>query len=85
MNPDSIWGIQRIRIKGNGKVRMTVPEAIKAATLTAAEALGMSHRIGTIEAGKNADLLVVKDPLPVWKYYIIREHTIYHFEWQAGG
>lgn len=42
---------------------MPVPEAIKAATLTAAEALGMSHRIGTIEAGKAADLLVVrKDP-----------------------
>ena len=42
---------------------MTVTEAIKAATLTAAEACGMAHRIGTIEAGKDADLLVVKkDP-----------------------
>lgn len=42
---------------------MSVGEAIKAATLTAAEALGMSHRIGTVEVGKNADLLVVKrDP-----------------------
>ena len=45
------------------KAGLTVPEAIKAGTLTAAEALGMSHRIGTVEAGKNADLLVVKkDP-----------------------
>lgn len=45
------------------KSGLTVPEAIKAGTLTAAEALGMSHRIGTVEAGKNADLLVVKkDP-----------------------
>ena len=45
------------------KAGLTVPEAIKAGTLTSAEALGMSHRIGTIEAGKNADLLVVKkDP-----------------------
>lgn len=42
---------------------MSVGEAIKSATLTAAEALGMSHRIGTVEVGKNADLLVVKrDP-----------------------
>lgn len=42
---------------------MSVGEAIKAATFTAAEALGMSHRIGTVEVGKNADLLVVKrDP-----------------------
>ncbi len=45
------------------KCGLTVPEAIKAATLTAAEALGMSHRIGTVEAGKNADLLIIKkDP-----------------------
>ncbi len=45
------------------KCGMTVKEAIKAATLTAAEALGMSHRIGTVEVGKNADLLVLrKDP-----------------------
>lgn len=42
---------------------LTVPQAIRAATLTSAEALGMSHRIGTVEAGKNADLLVLKkDP-----------------------
>ncbi len=42
---------------------MSVREAIKAATLTAAEALGMSHRIGTVEAGKAADLLIMKkDP-----------------------
>ena len=45
------------------KAGLTVPEAIKAGTLTAAEALGMSHRIGTVEPCKNADLLVVKsDP-----------------------
>jgi len=42
---------------------LSVPEAVRAGTLTSAEALGMSHRIGTVEAGKNADLLVVKkDP-----------------------
>lgn len=45
------------------KCGMSIPEAIKAGTLTAAEALGMSHRIGTVEAGKNADLLILKkDP-----------------------
>ena len=42
---------------------MTVNQAITAATKTAAEALGMGHAIGTVEAGKAADLLVVKkDP-----------------------
>lgn len=42
---------------------MTTLEAITAATATAAEALGMAHRIGSVEPGKAADLLVVtKDP-----------------------
>ncbi|HHY90791.1 MAG TPA: amidohydrolase family protein [Clostridiales bacterium] len=52
-----------LELKEMVKCGMTVPAVIKAATLTAAEALGMAHRIGTVEAGKNADLLVVKkDP-----------------------
>ena len=38
---------------------MTPLEAIGAATQTAAEALGMAHRIGVVEPGKAADLLVV--------------------------
>jgi imidazolonepropionase-like amidohydrolase len=42
---------------------MTTLEALTAATQTAAEALGMAHRIGSVEPGKAADLLVVtKDP-----------------------
>ena len=46
-----------------GEFGMTPLEAISAATKTGAEALGMSHRIGLLEAGKAADLLVVEgDP-----------------------
>jgi imidazolonepropionase-like amidohydrolase len=42
---------------------MTPLEAITAATSVGSHALGMSHRIGTIEPRKAADLLVVKkDP-----------------------
>ena len=42
---------------------LSVPEAIRAATLGSAEALNMSHKIGTLEAGKEADMLVLtKDP-----------------------
>jgi len=42
---------------------MTPLEAITAATSVGAQALGMAHRIGTVEPGKAADLLVVtKDP-----------------------
>lgn len=42
---------------------MTTMEAITAATVTSSEAAGMSHLIGTVEPGKLADLLVVRqDP-----------------------
>jgi imidazolonepropionase len=39
-------------------MRMTVEEAITAATLNGAAALGMSDRIGSIEVGKQADLAI---------------------------
>ncbi len=43
---------------------MTAQEAIIAATVNAAELLGMSEKIGTLEAGKLADLIAVdKDPM----------------------
>ncbi|WP_041083647.1 metal-dependent hydrolase family protein [Thermotoga profunda] len=46
------------------KVGMTPIEAIVAATKNAAEAVGLSNITGTIEPGKLADLIVVKeDPL----------------------
>jgi imidazolonepropionase-like amidohydrolase len=38
---------------------MSVPEAIRAATEAGAEALGMAHRIGKLEEGYLADLLVL--------------------------
>lgn len=40
------------------QMRMTPAEAITAATVNAAHTLGMGSRIGTIEAGKQADLVI---------------------------
>jgi imidazolonepropionase len=37
-------------------------EALNASTLNAAHAIGLGHRLGSIEAGKQADLLVVDAP-----------------------
>jgi imidazolonepropionase len=46
-------------------------EALVAATLNAAAALGRADRLGTVEAGKQADLVVLDAPSPA--------HLVYHF------
>jgi imidazolonepropionase len=46
-------------------------EALVAATLNAAAALGRADRIGSIEPGKQADLVVLDAPSP--------KHLVYHF------
>jgi imidazolonepropionase len=51
--------------------RLTVDEAICAATLNAAHSLGRADRIGSIEPGKRADLVVHDVPN--------RYHLVYRF------
>jgi imidazolonepropionase len=48
-----------------------VAEAITAATLNAADAIGRAHELGSIEEGKRADLVVIGRPT----YH----HLVYHF------
>ena len=46
------------------KFGMTPAQAIRAATVTAADLLGMQDSLGTVEAGKLADIVAVPgDPL----------------------
>jgi hypothetical protein len=44
-----------------GQAGIAPMEAIRAATINAAEMLGLDHEIGTVEVGKRADLIIVKD------------------------
>ena len=41
------------------KLRMTPAEALTAATINAAHSIRLAHQIGSIEKGKNADLLIL--------------------------
>jgi imidazolonepropionase len=52
--------------------RMTPSEALKGATLYAARAVGLEHSIGSLEAGKAADFVVIDAPDV--------EHWLYHFQ-----
>lgn len=44
------------------KMKMTPAEALTAATVNAAHAIGMGHRVGSLEAGKQADMVVFNTP-----------------------
>jgi imidazolonepropionase len=50
---------------------MRVAEALTAATLNAAAALGRAHELGSIEEGKQADLVVLNAPTV--------HHLVYHY------
>ena len=50
---------------------LSTEEALVAATLNAAAALGRADRIGSVEVGKQADLVVLDAPNP--------RHLVYHF------
>ncbi len=53
---DNMQTVMFLAISLNG---MTAEEALNAATINAAAALGMSNRLGSIEVGKQADLLII--------------------------
>jgi imidazolonepropionase len=44
------------------QMRMTPEEAISAATINAAYAIGMDHKVGSIEIGKKGDIVILNAP-----------------------
>lgn len=65
---ESMATIMQLACLGAG---MSSEEALVAATLNAAAALGLAHRLGSLEMGKQADLVVLDAPNP--------KHLVYHF------
>ncbi|MEC3854121.1 amidohydrolase family protein [Paenarthrobacter ureafaciens] len=55
----------RARKEGHDVDEVSIPmrEAVEWVTINAAEALGISDRVGTVEAGKEADLIVIRPSL----------------------
>ena len=43
-------------------MRLTMPEALVAATLNAAASVGKSHEVGSLEKGKMATMLIIAAP-----------------------
>jgi imidazolonepropionase-like amidohydrolase len=62
--PYMVHGKNAIELEQYVKYGATPMQAIEAATRVNAEIMRMDERLGTVEAGKEADLIVVKgDPL----------------------
>ncbi len=63
---------------------MTRAQALRAITLTAAEILGVADRVGSLEKGKDADILILSgDPLEVTsriQRVIVNGRTVYESE-----
>jgi imidazolonepropionase len=63
-NPGTCWceSMQFIIALACRTMRLTPAEAISAATLNAAHALGLGNEVGSLEPGKRADLIVLAAP-----------------------
>jgi imidazolonepropionase len=64
LNPGTAWceSMQFVIALACRHLRLTPAQAIAAATINAAAAIGRAHRIGSLEPGKQADLVLLDAP-----------------------
>jgi imidazolonepropionase-like amidohydrolase len=75
--PNPVGGVHAFELEMFVKYGATPMQAIEAATRVAAEVLRMEDRVGTVEAGKEADLVVLKeDPLKDIRVLQNRENIV---------
>jgi 5-methylthioadenosine/S-adenosylhomocysteine deaminase len=86
---NDMWKIMRTailfaRVKSGRTEIMTGYDALRIATLDAAKALGIDHEVGSLEAGKKADLILV-DLSKAWLQPIRDEDIITNLVYNANG
>ena len=64
LNPGTTWNesMQFIQALACRYLKLTPAQALAASTINSAKALSLDHKIGSIEAGKQADFLVLTTP-----------------------
>jgi imidazolonepropionase len=62
LNPGTAWceNLQFVIALACRTMRLTPAQAVAAATINAAAAVGCSHQVGSLEAGKDADLVLLE-------------------------
>ena len=72
----SVKGMDHMVRTMAGSTSASLPEAIRMASLTPAQRVGMEHRVGSLESGKVADILVLTEDLQVNRVFLGGEEYV---------